>query len=170
MRVSRMYLIQQENEFEGFNWQNATGNHGNIQIHRIQWEKFHRMGFNPTGNHGKNKIHRMQFNPMVNHQSTGKTKFTGCNSIKQEITGKTQFMGCDSIHQEIAGKNPIHRMWFNSTVNHRKSRDRPNSRDVIQYNCKLQEKPNSQDVSQLNRKSQEIKGKTKFTGFDSIQL
>ena len=26
------------------------------------------MGFNPTGNHGKNKIHRMQFNLMGNHQ------------------------------------------------------------------------------------------------------
>ena len=139
MRVGRMYLIQQENEFEGFNWQNVTGNHGNNQIHRIQWEKIHRMGFNPTGNHGKKKIHRMPFNPMGNHQSTGKRKLTGCNSIKQEITGKTEFMRCDSIQQEIAGKNPIHRMWFNSTVNHGKSREKPNSWDVVQFNSKSRE-------------------------------
>ena len=62
----------------------------------------------------------------------------------------------ESIHEiqeELKSKNPIHGMWFNSTVNHRKSR----------------EKPNSQDVIQSNSKSWEIKGKTQFAGCDSIQ-
>ena len=51
---------------------------------------------------------------LIRRETTGKTKFTGCNLIQWEITkcnsGKAQFTGCDSIQQEIAGKIPIHRM------------------------------------------------------------
>ena len=67
------------------------------------------------------------------------------------------------------GKNPIHGMWFNSTVNHGKSRENPNSQEVIQSNSKSWQKPYSLDVIQYNSKSREIKGKSQFTGCDSIQ-
>ena len=63
-------------------------------------------------------------------------------------------------------KNPIH---GNMTVNHGKSREKPNSQNVIQSKSKLQEKPNIQDVIQPNSKSWEIEGKPKFMGCDPIQ-